>query len=256
MTAYSITEVEVLDRDGAARYAELTGAAVATYGGRFLVLAAEPTLAEGDAPDEQRIVLIEFPTMSRLEAWYDSPEYAPARDIAATALRRRLRFVPGVEGTPPVPVAPDDPEQTVRRFYEAMSTGDPTAGEELLAPDWQDIPLMPGTPPGPAGFAQVVTYLRSVFPDLQVTVEDVVVSGEQVAVRSLVRGTHRADFLGVAATQRQVQFRAFDFHQLQDGRITRSWHLEDYLDALQQLGARVGAQVSAAAVDAGSARDN
>lgn len=240
MTAYSITEVEVLDPDGAARYAELTGAAVARYGGRFLVLAAEPTVAEGDASGGERIVLLEFPSMDRLEAWYGSPEYAPARDIAARSLRRRLRFVPGVEAAS-APVGAADPERTVRRFYEAMSTGDATAGEEVLAAEWEDIPLMPGTPPGPAGYAAVVTYLRSVFPDLQVTVEDVVGSGDQVAVRSLVRGTHRADFLGVPATGRQVEFRAFDFHQVRDGRIQRSWHLEDYLTALQQLGAQVTA---------------
>ncbi|MDQ3646401.1 MAG: DUF1330 domain-containing protein [Actinomycetota bacterium] len=95
--AYSITEVEVLDGDGAGRYAELAQAAVAQYGGRFLVLGAKPTVAEGEWPPEQRVVIIEFPSMDRLRAWYDSPEYAPARDVARTALRRRLLFVEGID---------------------------------------------------------------------------------------------------------------------------------------------------------------
>jgi uncharacterized protein (DUF1330 family) len=97
MPAYSITEVEVLDTDGFARYRELAGAAVARYGGRFLVRGAEPVVAEGEWPSGQRVNIIEFPSMEQLRDWYDSPEYAPARDIARNALRRRLLFVDGVD---------------------------------------------------------------------------------------------------------------------------------------------------------------
>src|SRR6266481_238007 len=95
MAAYSITDVEVLDADEFKRYRELAGAAVARYGGRFLVRGAEPVVAEGEWPLGQRVNIIEFPSMEQLRAWYDSPEYAPARDIAKRALRRRLLFVEG-----------------------------------------------------------------------------------------------------------------------------------------------------------------
>jgi uncharacterized protein (DUF1330 family) len=97
MPAYSITEVEVLDPNAHRRYVEVAGAAVARYGGRFLVRGAEPTVAEGEWPSQQRVVIIEFPTMDRLRAWYDSPEYAPARALAPAALRRQLLFVEGID---------------------------------------------------------------------------------------------------------------------------------------------------------------
>jgi uncharacterized protein (DUF1330 family) len=93
--AYSITEVEVLDPDGFKRYRQLAQAAVTQYGGRFLAQGAEPIVAEGDWPPQQRVVLIEFPSMDQLKAWYDSPEYRPALTIAQTALRRRLLFLEG-----------------------------------------------------------------------------------------------------------------------------------------------------------------
>jgi uncharacterized protein (DUF1330 family) len=93
--AYSITEVEVLDREAFSRYRELAAAAVSRYGGRFLVRGAEPVVAEGQWPSGQRVNIIEFPSMEQLTAWYNSPEYAPARDIAQKALRRRLLFVDG-----------------------------------------------------------------------------------------------------------------------------------------------------------------
>lgn len=48
--------------------------------------------------------------------------------------------------------------------------------------------------------------------------------------------THRGEFLGVPATGRRVEFRAFDFHRLEGGRIARSWHLEDNFGLLDQLG--------------------
>jgi uncharacterized protein (DUF1330 family) len=97
MPAYSITDVNVLDAEGFKRYRELAAPAVARYGGRFLVRGAEPLVAEGEWPSQQRVNIIEFTSMEQLRAWYDSPEYAPARDIARHALRRRLLFVEGVD---------------------------------------------------------------------------------------------------------------------------------------------------------------
>ncbi|MFD0485352.1 DUF1330 domain-containing protein [Kineococcus sp. GCM10028916] len=96
--AYSITEVlEVLDPAGAQRYAELTPPVVEEFGGRFVVLGASPTVAEGQAG--VAVAIVQWPDMATLQAWYDSTEYAPARRIAATAMRRRLLFLPGLAPT-------------------------------------------------------------------------------------------------------------------------------------------------------------
>ena len=58
---------------------------------------AEPVVAEGEWPSQRRMVVIEFPSMEQLKTWYDSPEYLRAREIARTALPRRLVFVQGLE---------------------------------------------------------------------------------------------------------------------------------------------------------------
>ncbi|MFT2706162.1 DUF1330 domain-containing protein [Clavibacter zhangzhiyongii] len=93
--AYSITEVlEILDPAGAQRYAELTPRVVERFGGRFVVMGASPVAAEGDAGIA--VAVVAWPDMESLTTWYDSPDYAPAREIAATAMRRRLTFLPGV----------------------------------------------------------------------------------------------------------------------------------------------------------------
>lgn len=98
MTAYVISEVEILDESEAQRYRELASASIAQYGGRYIVRGATPEVPEGDWPSSQRVVVVEFPTMERLRRWYNSPEYAEALAVRQTALSRRLLFVEGVIG--------------------------------------------------------------------------------------------------------------------------------------------------------------
>ncbi len=97
MAAYAISEVEILDPDQTRRYEQLAAASIAHYGGRYLVRGARPQVPEGDRPIDERVVLVEFPSMKRLREWYASPEYAEALQIRQTALARRLMFVEGVD---------------------------------------------------------------------------------------------------------------------------------------------------------------
>ena len=96
--AYGIAAIEgILDEAVAKRYGELAHPAIEHYGGRFIVQDEEPRVADGDWPWHD-FVLVEFPSMERLKAWYDSPEYAEARALAPAAFRGRLlMFVEAVK---------------------------------------------------------------------------------------------------------------------------------------------------------------
>lgn len=98
MSAYVISEVEILDAAQGRQYRELAAASIAMYGGRYVVRGAEPQVPEGEWPAAQRVVIVEFPTMEQAQRWYGSAEYAEALAIRQTALRRRLLFVDGVRG--------------------------------------------------------------------------------------------------------------------------------------------------------------
>ena len=98
MAAYVISEVEVLDQAQGQRYRELAAVSIGHYGGRYIVRGADPQVPEGSWVTDQRVVIVEFPTMEQLRDWYDSAEYAEARALRQTALSRRLLFVQGVEG--------------------------------------------------------------------------------------------------------------------------------------------------------------
>jgi predicted ester cyclase len=126
-------------------------------------------------------------------------------------------------------------EATVRRFYEPLSTGDTSVIDDALTPDWEAVPAM-RTGAGADGWKASIAHLRGVFTDLTTTIEDVVVSGDLVAVRSVSRGVHTGELLGVPGTGRRIEFRASDFHRLENDRIVRTWHLEDYFGIATQLG--------------------
>jgi uncharacterized protein (DUF1330 family) len=98
MPAYVISEVEMLDEAQGQRYRDLASASIERYGGRYLVRGADPEVAEGEWPPRRRVVVVEFPTMERLQEWYRSPEYADALAVSRSALERCLLFVEGVEG--------------------------------------------------------------------------------------------------------------------------------------------------------------
>ncbi len=95
MSAFVISEVEVLDEEAAANYRELAAASIAAYGGRYLARAAAAVVVEG-GPTHRRIVIVEFDSMEQIRNWYASPEYAEALRFRGAALARRLMFVNGV----------------------------------------------------------------------------------------------------------------------------------------------------------------
>ncbi|MET8720235.1 ester cyclase [Streptomyces misionensis] len=130
---------------------------------------------------------------------------------------------------------PTDNEIAVKRFYDALATGDTSLVDAALAPDWEAVPAL-RTGPGADGWKKSIEHLRGVFSGLTVTIADVVASGDMVAVRSVGRGVHVGELLGVEGTGREVEFRASDFHQVVDGRIVRTWHLEDYFGIAAQIG--------------------
>lgn len=95
MSAYVISEVEMRDAAGFEAYRTIAAKTIAQYGGRYLVRGGAANLVEG-GPPPKTIIVVEFPTMERLQEWYASPEYAEALNVRRTALDRRLIFVEGV----------------------------------------------------------------------------------------------------------------------------------------------------------------
>jgi predicted ester cyclase len=80
--------------------------------------------------------------------------------------------------------------------------------------------------------------LRSAFPDLNATVEDIVAEGDKVVVRQTWTGTHTGgDFMGVPPTGRTVPIGVIDIIRIAGGKFVEHWGQMDAMGMMQQLGA-------------------
>lgn len=77
--------------------------------------------------------------------------------------------------------------------------------------------------------------LRCAFPDLGLTVEEMVAEGDMVAVRFTARGTHQGEFLGVPATGNRVAWEVISVVRVACGKIAERWSQSDVAGLKQQL---------------------
>jgi uncharacterized protein (DUF1330 family) len=95
MTAYVIADIEVLDPAGYETYRQQVPATIAAYGGRYLARGGATEVLEGSW-SPRRCVILEFPSMAQLKAWWDSPEYQPLRAIRERTTRSHLVATEGL----------------------------------------------------------------------------------------------------------------------------------------------------------------
>ncbi len=89
---------------------------------------------------------------------------------------------------------------------------------------------------GPDGYKQLVSDVRSAFPDLRLTVEDQIAEGDMVVTRWTLTGTHKGDFMGIPSTGVQVTVTGIDIDRIAFGKIVEEWTSDDVLGLMQQLG--------------------
>ena len=131
----------------------------------------------------------------------------------------------------------EDNKALNRRFVEeVINQGNTDAIDELIDPGVVDHAAPPGFPTGREGAKQFAAMMRSAFPDLHQTIEDMIAEGDKVVMRSTWSGTHEGEFMGIPATGRQVTVSAIDITRVADGRLVEHWEQFDALGLMQQLG--------------------
>ncbi len=120
--------------------------------------------------------------------------------------------------------------------------------DRVLREKWVDLPAIRERRLVSRADAQdLLDELTEAFPDLKITIEDVLQDGNKVVVRSEIAGTHRAPFRGVPARHRKMAIQVIDIHEIERGRIARTWHSEDWLTGFHQLGVLRGGERAARA---------
>jgi len=122
-----------------------------------------------------------------------------------------------------------------RRSWEAVDN--PALVDEIYASDlvWHEPDG--GEIHGTEEAKQFVSLYKSAFPDMTITVEDVVAEGDKVVTRVTLRGTHQGETEQFGPpTGRQVEGTGMTIHRIEGGKIVEDWDSYDNLSLLQQLG--------------------
>ena len=127
-------------------------------------------------------------------------------------------------------------KKTAGLWYDAFNKQDSALLDKILSEQWIDIPPAPGQPSGPAGAKKILVELSETFSDLRVAIQEVLEDGNKVIVRSEISGTQKAPFLDFPSKNRKLAIQAIDIHEIKDGKIVRTWHSEDWMTGLHQLG--------------------
>ena len=125
----------------------------------------------------------------------------------------------------------------IKLFYEAFGQGKPDLLDKILAPDWEDVPPNEGQAAGRDAFKPFIGEFHKIFPDLKVVNEDIIDAGDKVVVRSTIAGTQAAPFAGFPSKGKSFSVMAIDIHQFKDGKVVKTWHIENWLAGLFQMGA-------------------
>lgn len=95
MSAYVVVQADMKPGPELDTYRQHAGAAIAKYGGRFLVRGRDKLFAEGDIARPSKVIIMEFESGEAARRWYDSPEYAEALKRKDAAMVRELFIVDG-----------------------------------------------------------------------------------------------------------------------------------------------------------------
>lgn len=109
-----------------------------------------------------------------------------------------------------------------RVFDEALNAGKLSLLDQLFASDFVDN-ATPEQRPGPQGVKDYFQSVRTGFPDMQVTIDDLIAEGDKVVVRTTWRGTHTGTYEGIAPTGKAITRTMIQIFCVADGKIQEEW---------------------------------
>jgi steroid delta-isomerase-like uncharacterized protein len=128
----------------------------------------------------------------------------------------------------------------VRRFCDAANSGDgeliSETIDELVEPDALIRTPLPSNATGAALLKEVFARLLQAYPDLHITVEDLIEEGDKVVMRDTVTGTHRGEYMGIPPTGKSVTYNEIFIARFAGGRIAETWGVVDVFSQMKQLG--------------------
>jgi predicted ester cyclase len=132
---------------------------------------------------------------------------------------------------------PEENKAHFRRTYEELlNQGNLSVADELVDPEFINHETPPGRNRGPSSLRWLATMLRTAFPDLHFTIEELVAEEDTVAGRLTMSGTHQGLLMGMPPTGRSVRQDHMHFVRFRDAKAIEHWGIRDELGMMKQLG--------------------
>ena len=125
-------------------------------------------------------------------------------------------------------------------LFNVASRGDvKTIHEQVVAADYESCSgYLPGECWGRDISIKVIGNFANSIPDMKFELKEVLVAGDRVIVRGEVTGTPAGELFGVPHTGKSFKMMAIDIQTIKDGKIAKTYHMENWLSALGQLRAK------------------
>ena len=107
-------------------------------------------------------------------------------------------------------------------FEQGFNQGKLSIVDEVFHRDFVDRST-PDQPPGIQGVKDYIAMVRTGFPDIVVTIEDLVAAEDKVVVRTTWRGTHQGTYEGVPPTGRQATRTMIQIFRVAGGKLLEEW---------------------------------
>lgn len=137
-------------------------------------------------------------------------------------------------------VTPEENNAICERFFQSVwSKGDFSVLDTLVAPDALDhstVGGLPTTERGSAHFRGIVTMFRQAMPDIKLTIDDEIYTGDKVVHRWTLNGTDTGGVMGMPPSGKKLSFTGTTIVRMANGKIAERWANVDELGILQQLG--------------------
>lgn len=135
---------------------------------------------------------------------------------------------------------PEEYETLMYRWFEEVwNQGREEAIDEMFAEDGigYGLPTENGEPiRGPKDFRIFFRQFREAFPNIKVTVEDMVRDGDKIVARCSVRGSLEGESLRVSPAGQPVDFTGMVIARIENGKIAEAWNEWDFMTMYSQLG--------------------
>lgn len=123
-------------------------------------------------------------------------------------------------------------------FYDAFGKAQVEKLDNIIVKDWVSHDPNPGQAQGREGFKKFIPLVHSAISDVDWKIEEMIEEANRIVVRSSMTAKHTGPLLGVAPTGKTFTIKAIDIHHFNEqGMVTKTYHLEDWIAYLAQVGA-------------------